>query len=129
MPSIDPIRFERFDPEEKFTFYTSKRWLDTYSRLVEEHTDRRPDHRAIVATFPSGEWECLYIDGNLTREGHTIQEGLDRGMFFLTLCERHGLTRTDFHFVTFTEEFEEVINETGSVPTDLNQVKQYFQKS
>lgn len=71
--------------------------------------------RALIVS--AGDWEGLYIDGKLVCEGHTLNEGHDRGLLFILLCDKYGLKFEDFQEAYFKGEYEIYLHENGSLPS------------
>jgi len=73
--------------------------------------------RALLVSSEDG-WEGLWIDKQLYNEGHSLEEGYDRGLYFLALAEIKGILFKDIQTAELTEAGNIMINKTGRMPDD-----------
>ena len=77
-------------------------------------------------------WEALWIDKKLWGQYHSLNEGDDRGLFFMALCEKYNLKLSDFQKAHandkaieslssggFPDEYEKVIDMVDLVETNI----------
>jgi hypothetical protein len=69
------------------------------------------------------DWEGLFISGKLVEEGHTLNEGTSRIMYFLNLAKTYNFNLEELKEVYITEEDEEKLNDYGSFPEYLSDLK------
>ena len=79
------------------------------------------EYDVIILTSQSGDWEGLYIDGELMDEGHTLGEG-DSRLYLLKQAELHGFTSSDVQVKTLTDEDENYLMTIGSFPNDIDRL-------
>jgi hypothetical protein len=65
------------------------------------------------------DWEGLFINGKLTKEGHTLNEGTSRIKYFLKLAKEHNFDLEEMKEVYVNDEDEEWLNDYG-FPDDLS---------
>ena len=78
------------------------------------------------------DWEALWIDKKLYNQYHQIEEGEDRGLFFIALCEKYNLKLSDFQKAhandkaieslssgRFPDEYEKVIDMVDLIETNI----------
>lgn len=76
--------------------------------------------RALLVKSDEG-WEGLWIDKKLHRQNHAIQEGEDRGLYFMTLAEKYKLKPCDFQEAYANDKALEHLN-NGGFPEDYKKV-------
>ncbi len=72
-----------------------------------------------VIILEVGDWEALYLDGQLVGQGHTIEES--DYLYYLKLAEKQQLTSNDFEriWVDDIPEIVELLEVDGSFDNDL----------
>ena len=65
------------------------------------------------------DWEGLYINDKLVKEGHTLNEGTNRIKYFVKLAEVHNFDLNTLQIGYLNPENEEWINDIGSFPEDI----------
>lgn len=78
--------------------------------------------RIIILKTQSGDWEGLFIDGELIDEGHHLGEG-KQILYLLTQSEKYKFTSKDVCFETLNDEDEEITSEYGNFPDYLETLK------
>ncbi len=78
--------------------------------------------RVIVLNTQSGDWQGLFLDGNLIDEGHHLGEG-DSFMYMLKLSEKHNFTSKDVRIYELNDEDEDYMCDSGNFPTFLTDLK------
>ena len=69
------------------------------------------------------DWEGLWIDKEFVEQGHTIEEGYDRGIYFVGLAEKYNLKKTDFKVVWISSnQTIEHLNTRGAFPRDYGKL-------
>jgi hypothetical protein len=78
--------------------------------------------KAIVVK--ADDWEGLFIDGGLTEEGHTLNQGEERVTYFIELARTYEFTLEDIIFTSVTDDYYEgYLSDNGSFPTELSEVE------
>ena len=67
------------------------------------------------------DWEGVYLDGVLHDEGHKLGEG-ESDYYWLRLAEEKGFNSSGISRVCATEELNELINDTGSLPIFFSEI-------
>lgn len=70
------------------------------------------------------DWEGLYVEGILVDEGHTLNEGEDRAIYFNELGKTHGFDIADMKTVwkDGDDAFVEEVHCCGSFPALLSEI-------
>jgi hypothetical protein len=70
------------------------------------------------------DWEGLFIDGKLVREGHTLNQGSSRIKYFIKLAEKYDFDIKELEEGYVTEDFDEnYLEECGHFPKSLSEVE------
>jgi hypothetical protein len=77
--------------------------------------------KVIILTSQDGDWEGLFINGNLIDEGHTLGEG-DRA-YLLEKSEEYGFTSKDIGGGEVNDEDNEYLMQFGGFPGGLSDLK------
>jgi hypothetical protein len=72
------------------------------------------------------EWEGLWINEKLYKQGHSINEGDNRGLFFLALAKKYKLTIDDFKCAYTNDLGDKYIYDNGQLPDDYDELQQYI---
>ncbi|MFW6377367.1 MAG: hypothetical protein ACOCZ5_01850 [bacterium] len=72
-----------------------------------------------VKLIKGNDWEGLYVNGILEEEGHTLNEGEERVVYFLMLSDDIGFNLYDIKFYSATEEDEDYLYRRGRFPNKL----------
>ena len=73
-----------------------------------------------VTLIKGDDYEALYINGELKVQGHTINEGIERGLYFLVLAESFGVTSSNICFGLTNDEGEKYLSDNVSFPNKLS---------
>lgn len=74
--------------------------------------------RALIISSQSGNWEGLFVDGNLKKQGHLI----DR-MDLLKMSEQFGFKSSDIEFHDTDDIDEEDLMYCGIFPNKIDMLK------
>lgn len=66
-------------------------------------------------------YEALYLNNELVDQGDPINEGNDRGLYFLKFAAKHNLKAEDFGIYFTNEEGDELLEKQGYFPKDFNE--------
>lgn len=72
------------------------------------------------------DWEMLYINSILTEEGHTLNEGQERFLYFLNISKKYNIKLENIVFSKLKDEDEDLLNETGRAPTNISEFKYLY---
>ena len=72
--------------------------------------------RALILQSQEGDWETLYIDGVKIDSGHTLNEGKDRGIYFMEIAQKHSLELHDFQIMKAPDNINKYANDYGEFP-------------
>jgi len=75
-----------------------------------------------------GDWEGLYINGELIDEGHSLGEG-NRVAYFFTLCTEHNITYDDIEFHELCDTDDTQIGNYGAMPSNLSKLTVEYNKA
>ena len=89
-------------------------------KKIEETMDKNLNRRALLVTT-DGDWEGLWIDKKLHSQYHRIEEGEDRGLYFLNLAKEFDLDSDDFQQAHANEKADEYLN-MGGLPEEYEKV-------
>lgn len=78
-----------------------------------------PNRRATLISSDEG-WEALYLDGSIYKQYHEIEEGDDRGLYFLAFSETYGLSLDDFQTAHTNERGEGYLNDNARFPDEID---------
>ena len=71
-----------------------------------------------------GDWEGLFVDGKLIEEGHCINEGNERAVYFAELAHTYDFILRFMDLQHVTNDYDLKIQEFGSFPdTNLDDVE------
>lgn len=70
----------------------------------------------------SEDWEGLFVNGVLVKEGHTLNEGTSRVKYFLQLAKQFNFNLEDMIEGYVTEEYEDYLYECGCFHKNINDV-------
>ena len=73
-----------------------------------------------ILSTQSGDWEGLFINGELVREGHTLEEG-DR-TFMLEMSDKYGFRLSDVESFEITDEDDKLLYEYGCFPKTITEL-------
>jgi hypothetical protein len=76
--------------------------------------------RALLVSSDEG-WEGLWIDKKLIAQRHHLEEGTDRGLYFIALAEKYNLKLSDFQEAYANEKGEEYL-ESGGFPDSYEEI-------
>lgn len=68
------------------------------------------------------DWEALFIDKIIYNQDHEINEGKDRGIFFLEIAETFDLKKDDFQIVQANDEMYHFANDFGELPEEFDSI-------
>lgn len=72
--------------------------------------------RALLVSSDDG-WEGLWIDKKLVKQYHQIEEGMDRGLLFVSIASEYNLSLSDFQTADANEKAEPYL-ELGQYPEE-----------
>jgi hypothetical protein len=75
----------------------------------------------------SEDWEGLYINGKLVKEGHTLNEGTSRIKYFLKLSKEYDFDLDDMKEVSLSEDDEIITQDVGNYPEDIEDFVEDYQ--
>lgn len=71
----------------------------------------------------SYDWETLYINGKAVLQGHTLNEGYDRGLFFNRLSKEYNFNLDDLKIGFVSDEYDNRSQLVGSFDNNLEDVE------
>lgn len=77
--------------------------------------------KVIILISPNGDWEGLFIDGQLISEGHTLGQG-DR-LYLLKTAEEYDFKSDDVKVITICDEDEQYLMKYGAFPERIDILK------
>ncbi len=77
--------------------------------------------KAIIISSDA-DWEGLFVDGVLVEEGHTLNEGTERVLYFVNLAEEHGFELEDLEIGYINDEYDKVLETEGCYHSNLSDV-------
>lgn len=81
-------------------------------------------NKAVVIT--ADEWEGLFVNGKCEEEGHTLNQGQERILYFLEAGLKYNFDIKEVVFKTCTDEFtENYLNTHGNFPENIEEVEVY----
>jgi hypothetical protein len=75
--------------------------------------------RAVVVK--ADDWEGLYVGGKLVDEGHTLNEGEERIIYFLQLADKYKFDLKLTEFISLSDEMIQKVEEEGNLPENLHE--------
>ena len=78
------------------------------------------EKRALLISSDDG-WEALWIDKKFFDQYHKLEQGYDRGLYFLKIAETYNLTLDDFQTGYANEKADEYLD-MGTFPEDYDTV-------
>ena len=75
----------------------------------------------LILNSQSGDWEGLFINGNLIDEGHTLGEGGSR-TYLLEKSEEYNFTSKDVREKYVSDEDESYLMKFGSFPSEVSEL-------
>lgn len=75
------------------------------------------EKRVVILTTQCGDWEGLFVDGDLIDEGHHLGEG-DRN-FMLKQAEKYDFKSSDILRCEINDTDEEMMSMSGNFPITL----------
>ena len=76
-------------------------------------------NRIVVLSTQSGDWEALYVNGELIEEGHHLGEGSPRE-FWLEMYNKYNFTPKDIVYCELNDIDEEYAENYGSFHGELD---------
>jgi len=76
--------------------------------------------KALILESIEGDWEQLWIDGELYSEGHTVELGVPRYEFWLNLYNTFKLKPEQLQRQELNDEDERIAQDTGRFPEDIS---------
>ena len=106
-----------FSTEKQANDFVLSHYREDELWSVEEYDvhNKTMDIKLIVAD----DWEGLYIDGKLKDEGHTLNEGEDRAIYFAKLAIKYDFELSDLKHRDLYDEDKKHLNEYGNLPKDI----------
>lgn len=80
-----------------------------------------------VIVLKADNWEALFIDGKLIEQYHQIEEGEDRGLYFLKLASKYSFTHEDVQIEWVNDEGNKHLYNNGVFSGDLKDNLNYFE--
>ena len=77
--------------------------------------------RVYIIRTQEGDWEALYIDGEIKDEGHHLGEG-DR-LFLLKMSEKYNFKSSDITECSLDDVDEKATQNSGNLPKYLKDLK------
>lgn len=75
-----------------------------------------------VKVIKADDWEGLYINGKLIDEGHTLNEGDERVLYFADLAKRCNFDLSHIKFYWIDDEDEQHLENLGNFPEDIDKL-------
>lgn len=79
-----------------------------------------------VLLLKSDDWEGLYLDGVLIDEGHTLEEGEERVVYFVKLSDEYEFDLHNLRVKWLSDEDDEFCKEEGCFPKTLSEFKYLY---
>lgn len=76
-----------------------------------------------VIVMISDDWEGMFLNGMLIDEGHKINEGFDRYVYFKNIEDRFGVDKVTMTWIP--NEYQEYLDEHGYFNPKLEDVLNY----
>lgn len=102
---------------------TEKFILNGLRNIFPDSDNSRNMNKAIVLQFD--DWECLYINEKLVDEGHTLNQGMERVIYFVELAQKHDFYLPEIKFVCANEQDEKEAEELGDSKNLLSEYSGY----
>lgn len=80
-----------------------------------------------VIIVKADDWEALFIDGILIEQDHKIEEGEDRGWYFLKLASKYNFTHEDIQMKWVNDEGNKHLYDNGYFSGDLKDNLKYIE--
>lgn len=74
------------------------------------------------------DWEGLYVNGTLVKEGHTLNEGMSRIKCFIKLSKKYNFNLEELKECYIKEEDEDLYD-IGGFPIKLSELKGNYEES
>lgn len=78
--------------------------------------------KILVLTTQSGDWEGLFIDGELISEGHNLGQGNSK-KFWIDMSKKYDFLSEDIVEKELTDEDEEYMEDSGNFPNNISELK------
>jgi hypothetical protein len=78
--------------------------------------------RVVILSTQDGDWEGLYIDGQLIDEGHTLGQGHSK-TYLLRMSEEYKFTSKDIIYAELIHEDNDEANDDGCFKKSLSEFK------
>lgn len=100
-------------------------YFEKETQRVNEKYLKKSGKYILVLSSSSGDWEGLFIDGNLIDEGHKLGGGEHAAIYWLNMSEKHSFKANDIRFasVEYESEDDEYLDSAGSFPSKLSELK------
>lgn len=80
-------------------------------------------NKAILLISEDGNWEGLFINGELVEEGHTLNEGYSRIKYFIELSKKYNFNLEEMKEEHVIEEDDNYLYDYGNFPAKLSELK------
>ena len=79
-------------------------------------------NKVIILNSQNGDWEGLFVNGELVDEGHVLGEGYNK-QYMMELPEKYKVKASDIKFKEVNDEDENYLYDYGSFPKTLKELK------
>jgi hypothetical protein len=93
--------------------------IEALIQIAEEDLSEE-DEKMKVTILETDDWEAIYINNKLIKQGHTIESG-DK-LYLLKLAEEYKFKSSDVKIIYVTQEDEEILHYSGLFPKDINEL-------
>jgi hypothetical protein len=80
-------------------------------------------NKALILLAQEGDWEGLFINGELVQEGETFWEGTHPFIYILRIAEKYSLLSEDITVEYLSCEDDEYLTSVGRFPKQLSELK------
>jgi hypothetical protein len=77
--------------------------------------------KVLILSSQDGDWEGLFIDGNLIDESETLGEGASK-TYLLEMSERYNFSTNDVSYLDVNDDDNEELMLSGNFPTELSEL-------
>jgi len=77
--------------------------------------------KVLILTTQNGDWEGLFINGELISEGHELGDG--DILFILKMAEEYSFKSSDVVIEEVNDEDDEWLSNNGNFPENLSELK------
>lgn len=100
-------------------YYEENQWLEILEKFYNSKNEPKQEEYNSATLVSAEDWEGLYINNVLVKEGHSLNEGEDRVKCLQKLAKQYNFDLNKMNLMDLNDEEENMLNEIGHFPEDL----------